>query len=422
LLVKVPYGKEELTAEIPDSVNIKFVTPSNQFVPVDDEIGEIRRALANPIESPSLGELAPSAKKVAIIISDHTRITPSGKVVPEVLNMLSRAGIKNEDITILIACGLHRPTTDEELIKILGKEILENIRIVINKADELESFVDLGTTSKGTPVQVNKYLAEADLSISIGCIEPHHLAGWTGGAKNVMPGVSSRKAILTHHAQTVLPDVKIGRIEGNPFREDMDEYAQIVGLTFILNMVVNLNGKIVKAFFGHPIKAHRKGVEEARELLGNNVLKNVCDIVVGTPGGFPRDVDLWQAEGKALARINNFVKDDGVVILVAKCDNGFGSDELATYLHDYSADELIEKISAQDFSIAGFKAYSLAKLMKRASLYIVGSNLTSESTPKLPIKYYSTLQEAFNRALESVKQDATVLVVPNCPSSIIELS
>jgi nickel-dependent lactate racemase len=356
--------------------------------------------------------------KIVIIVSDHTRLTPSALIVPEILKDLKTTGIPEQSITIAVATGMHRKTSPAELQKMLGDEIVNNFRISVNECQDENSHTELGKTTRRTPVQVDKYVAEADFVIGLGCVEPHQQAGWSGGAKVVMPGVSSRTAILANHAYSFHPDALLGKLEGNPIREDAEEYAGIAGLKFIINTILNEKGKIVKAFAGHPIKAHRAGVEEMKQYIGIDLEKKP-DITIVSLNGHPRDFMLWMSEGKGLARIYHIVPDGGIAILVARCQEGFGDSGFENYLGTMTINEIISKAKSDEFSIPAFKSYCIANHLKRAYLFLVVEGLNAADTPKLPICYFNSLQNAVDEAIKIKGANSSMVVVPNGPSVLL---
>jgi len=417
---KVPYGESFLEFEIPDSQYMDYKAPETTL---EGEVLEpediVKNAMANPIGTSSLFEIAKGKKTAAIIISDYTRPTPSAFLLPFVIEELTKGGISQDNITIVTASGLHDPSPDEDLQRMLG-QYYGVIRTINHNADDEEHLVYLGETSRKTPIYLNKYVVEADVKVSIGCIEPHHSAGWSGGSKNVLPGIAGRKTIYHHHALSHQPGVELGKVRGNPFREDLDETGVKLGVDFILNVILNEKKEIIAAFAGDLLKAHAAGVAKARSLLEVKINERP-DIVIVTPGGTPRDSNFWQAEGKALTRIKHVVKPGGTVILVAKGQEGIGKKEFADILVSYSYEEIIRNFKEQPFTVVLNKAFRLAQVLERATLFIVSEGLKKEMFPKLPIKIFSNIEEALEQALAKEGEKAKVLVVPKAPQVIIGL-
>lgn len=420
--ITVPLGNEEVEIYLPEDLIVNTAKPLKPILAADDEGEEIKRALMEPIGSPTLLALASKAKKVIILISDYTRPTPSKVIVPHLINELINGGIKDEDISVIFCAGLHRPTTKDEMRKILGDEIFDRYTVVSHDAEASE-YENLGFTSRGTPIEINKLVADADLKISVSTIEPHHAAGWSGGGKNVVPGVSSAKAIMKHHSQMLLDEVGIDRLDGNPFREDIDEYSKRVGLDFILNVILSNDKRVAKAVAGDVVEAHRAGVEFARAMLTVNV--PMSDLVIVAPGGHPRDTNLWQSEGKALTRIPHAVKENGIVILFAECPEGVGNENIVKHFISEDAEEVINEIRKLKFSIPSHKAFRIARLMKRATIFVVCSTKAIDDLKRIPLKYYSDGEQAIKDAIGILrtklnKKDIIVTVVPNAPAVLVK--
>jgi nickel-dependent lactate racemase len=203
--------------------------------------------------------------------------------------------------------------------RILGDDIFSRIDCESHDSEHAANFVSLGKSSFGTPIEINRVALDADIRITVNMLEPHHSAGWSGGAKNIMPGISSSRTVFHHHAHSTNPDVRIGRIEGNPFKEDIDEIGARVGVHFSVDVVMSEKAELLKAFSGDLIRANREGARFARELISVPLTRQ-ADIVIGAVGGAPRDSTLWQAEGKIFTRITPIVRPGGVAILVAEAN------------------------------------------------------------------------------------------------------
>lgn len=409
--VTLPFGRSELGIEIPDPNLMAVATPPSKILTAADEKAEIRGALANPIGSPRLRDLASGKSNVVIIVSDYTRPTPSGKLVPPILEELEEGGVPSEKVTVIFAAGTHRPTKPEEMRSILGEKTYSRVRTLSHDCDA-QDLVYVGITQlNGTPVWVNRVVAEADLRISVSSIEPHQSAGWSGGAKNILPGVSGRKTVMTHHAMSNRPDVRIGVLEGNPFREDLEEATSLVGLDFIVGAILTEKKEISQIFAGHWIEAHRAAVHKADKML-SFYLQQPADIVLASVGGAPRDSNLWQAEGKGLTRVAYAVRDGGVIILVAECTEGVGHPELAKALLAGTADEILEHFGNAEFTVFGNKAHRIASLSKKSDIYLVTTGLTADDLGQLPVRFFSSVETAIEAAFRKMGPTAQVVVVP----------
>jgi len=325
--VVLPYGRAQIEAEIPDANLMGIAVPRSPINPAIDEAVEVERALHNPIGSPRLRDLARGRRNATIIVSDHTRPTPSGKLVPPLLEELEAAGIPAANVVVVFATGSHRPTRLEEMRSIFGEKTCSRVRVLSHECDA-QDHVYMGETGiNHTPVWVNRVVAESDIRISVSTVEPHQGAGWSGGAKNLLPGVCSRETIMRHHALYSHPGTCIGAVKGNPFREDLEQAASLVGLDFVVQVILSQKKQISRVFAGHWIEAHRDAVRVASDLL-NYQLPEMADIVLASVGGTPRDSNLWQVEGKGLTRVGSAVRQGGVIIMVAECCEGVGHLEL----------------------------------------------------------------------------------------------
>lgn len=415
----IPFGKCPQKLEIAEKNLLYVAEPPLRMPAAEDELAELKRGFENPIGTPRLRELAQKGQKVAIIVSDYTRSTPTKKILPFVLDELAEKEIADEDITIIFAGGNHRPTSIEERKQILG-EFYERFHVTVNEPDNEEVLRYVGTTSRGIPVEANKYVVEADLKISIGTVEPHHSAGWSGGAKNLLPGVCSRKTIYKHHELARHPMAANGVIEGNPFKEQLDEAGRMIGCDFLINVALTEDKKINKVFTGDLIKAHRAGAADVEKYVMVEI-PDYADIVIVSLGGSPRDANFYQSEGKGLNRVKDIVKEKGIVILVSECAEGIGHAKMEECLKMGSVDEIVEHFEKAEFSVPGNKAWRVGKMLQRNKIYTVTSSLTEESLPNLPIKHFRTVQEAFDDAMKEKGPDAKVVVVPRSVSTVLRV-
>ncbi|MFZ7103814.1 MAG: nickel-dependent lactate racemase [Peptococcaceae bacterium] len=421
---KIPYGCTELSVDIPNSNLLLIAKPKQKILAAENEEQEIKNALNNPIGSSTLKEMATQLKpndKVVILTSDYTRHTPSEKIINYLIEEMSPVGVSLNQITVVFASGLHRPMIKGEINKAIGS-LSSKLNTLSHDAYNHEC-VSMGKSNNGTPIEINRAVAEAKLKISISAIDPHHAAGYSGGGKNVMPGVSSRDSILAHHKQMLSPGVAIGALSGNPFREDIEEIASKVGINFIFNVILTEDRKISRAFCGDVIKAHHAGAKVCEELVSLQ-LQELADIVIVSPGGSPKDKEFWQTEGKALTRIRDVIKPGGVVILVSECPEGVGQEEFKKYIDKYlingDFDAALETIKDMPFTVATNKIARLAKLLQNNTLFFVTSEAMRNVFPNSPFQFFASLQEALDKALERKGNSAKVLVVPVGPGILLK--
>ena len=366
----------------------------------------VAQALLSPIGTPRLCEIAKPGEKIVIITSDVTRPVPSCKILPPLGRELSLAGVKDEDVTIVIAVGSHRKQTDEEHKRLVGEEAYSRYRVIDADASDC---VHMGTTSRGTPVDVFRTVAEADRRILIGNIEYHYFAGYSGGAKAIMPGVSTRDAIQSNHRRMVMPEACAGRIEGNPVREDIEEAASLVGADFIVNVVLDEHKEIVYTVCGDMIQAHRAGCVFLDRLYKKPIAEK-ADIVLVSQGGAPKDLNLYQTQ-KALDNAKHAVKDGGTIILIGSCAEGLGERVFEEWMTTSpTAHSMVERIE-QDFRLGGHKAAAIAMVLDRVKIVLV-SDLPDEFVRSIFLTPSHSAQEALDDALRKYGPEATILAMP----------
>lgn len=373
-----------------------------------DLIGEaeVLRALQNPIGSPRLKDIVHPGEKIAIVTSDVTRPMPTFKVMPALLDELYAGGADPKDITLVFALGSHRRQSDEEKCRLAGERAWNEIRCV--DSDPLDC-VSYGVTSKGTPVDITRIVAEADRRICLGNIEYHYFAGYSGGAKAIMPGVSTRAAIQANHSRMVLPEAKAGALEANPLRMDIEEAGAMVGIDFIVNVVLSEHKEILKAVAGDATKAHREGCRFLDRLYKKE-LNEPADIVLVSQGGAPKDLNLYQTQ-KALDNAKHAVKDGGVIILIGSCREGLGERTFEEWMTNApDAHSLVERIG-KEFKLGGHKAAAIAMVLERAEVDLV-SELDDDFVRSIFLTPYKTAQAALDAAFAKLGPDAKVLAMP----------
>ena len=367
---------------------------------------EVERALLAPIGSPRLCDLVHPGERIAVITSDITRPMPTYKVMPALLDELYRGGVRPEDVTLVFALGSHRRHTPAEQEKLAGERAYREIRCVDSDPDDCVSF---GVTSRGTPVDITRVVAEADRRICLGNIEYHYFAGYSGGAKAIMPGVSTRAAIQANHSRMVQPECCAGALETNPLRMDIEEAAAMVGVDFIVNVVLSEHKEILKAVAGDVTQAHREGCRFLDKLYRKE-LSEPADIVLVSQGGAPKDLNLYQTQ-KALDNAKHAVKDGGVIILIGSCREGLGERTFEQWMTEApSSHSLIERIG-REFKLGGHKAAAIAMVLERAEVDLV-SELDDDFVRSIFLTPYRTAQDALDHAFRKLGPHARVLSMP----------
>ena len=399
------FGKEKQFVNIPDGVNVRELTANDniEFNAVD---ADVVHALENPIGSPRLRDIVKPGEKIAIITSDITRPMPTYKVMPALLDELVAAGVDFKDVTLVFALGSHRKQSPEEQKRLAGDVAYGKINVVDSDPDDC---VHMGVTANGTPVDITRVVAEADRRIALGNIEFHYFAGYSGGYKAVMPGVSTPAAIQSNHKLMIRPESCAGRLEGNPVREDIEEAGRICGLDFILNVVLDEHKNIVKVVCGDPVKAHRVGAAFLDKLYTKEIDCG-ADIVIVSQGGAPKDLNLYQTQ-KALDNSKHAVKDGGIIILIGSCAEGYGEHTFEDWmLNSESPDDLVNKIR-RNFVLGGHKAAAIGMVLQRADIYLV-SDMDPALVQRSFMKPYSSAQQAFDDALAKLGDNADVITMP----------
>jgi len=399
------YGNTVQTVEVPDR-NLLACLQANPMDHARRGEDAVRYALENPIGSPRLKDLVTPGQKVAIVTSDISRPLPSYQVLPAVLEELCSAGISRENITVVFALGSHRPHTEQEMRRLVGDPCFAQVRCIDSDPNDC---IHLGTTTAGTPVDITRAVAEADVRICLGNIEFHYFAGYSGGAKAIMPGVSTHDAIQSNHRMMVSQDACAGKLEGNPLREDIEEAGRICGIDFIVNAVLDEHKQIVYAVAGHGVEAHRAGCAYLDRMYRTPIPKK-ADIVLVSQGGAPKDANLYQTQ-KALDNAKHAVKKGGTIILIGQCPEGFGSARFESWLTDApTAHSMVERIG-REFQLGGHKAAAIGMVLENASIDFV-SDMDPDVVRSIFLTPRASAQDALDIALVKYGENASVIAMP----------
>ncbi len=420
--ILLPYGTGTLPLSLPKG-RIRAVLGSqlHTFTPPLGQKELVDQALAHPIGSPALKELAKGKRNVVILASDHTRPVPSKLIIPAMLREI-REGNPDAEITLLIATGCHRGTTKEELIYKFGTEIVERERIVIHDCDDDENMVSLGLLPSGGELILNKLALEADLLCAEGFIEPHFFAGFSGGRKSVLPGIASRKTVLANHCSAFIddPHSRTGILEGNPIHRDMIYAAKKAGLAFIVNVVLDQDKKIVCAAAGDCEKAHQAGTDFLNSWCRTKAVYS--DLVISTNGGYPLDQNIYQAV-KGMTAAEAAVNEGGVIIMIAKSNDGHGGQTFyETFRDEPDEDAMLARFRAtpaEETIPDQWQSQIFARVLKRARIIYV-SDAPAEMVRDLHMLPASTLEEALALADQLLgRTDTPITVIPDGVSVIV---
>jgi nickel-dependent lactate racemase len=382
-----------------------------------NEVREIKGSLHNPIEERRLRDLASKDKKVCIIVSDYTRAVPNYKLIPPILNELNMGGCETDNISILIANGLHEPAPKSEVEKLLGKTVAGKVNVVNHDAEDESQLTYLGKTSFETNLWVNKLITECDLVVATGLIEPHFFAGYSGGRKSIQPGVAGEKSIYQNHSFKMInhPNTRYGVLDGNPIHEDMVEASRLTRLDYIVNVIVD-KGRIVKAFAGDPYEAHKRGVKFLDKMVKVKV-PSKAETVITSNGGYPLDRDLYQAV-KGMATGELIVKKGGVIIVLSECIDGIGRGHESFYQFMAEArnpDEVLEKIKKEEPIKDQWEAQVLARILKVANIIVVTKNIKHSLIEDMHMTPASSVEEALDLSYRLINKKSKITVIPNGP-------
>ena len=421
--IEFPYGKEKLSCQIEDSRLAGILTSQiGEYVPAGTPEQLVAEAMSNPIGTPSLTELAKGKKNVVIIASDHTRPVPSKVIIPPMLRAI-REGSPEANITILIATGCHRGTTKEELVDKFGAEIVEKEHIYIHDCDETEKLRNIGTLPSGGQCEINTIALDADLLVAEGFIEPHFFAGFSGGRKSVLPGVAGRTTVLANHCSEFIADpcARTGILENNPIHRDMLWASKQAKLQFIVNVVLNEEKQPICAVAGHPEQAHAEGVRFLESLCGAKAVP--ADVAISTNGGYPLDQNVYQAV-KGMTAAEATVKENGVIIMIAKSNDGIGGDHFYHQLADEpdiqkTMDLFLSRDRNETVPDQWQTQIMLRILMRAKVIYI--SEMEDALVEKMHMTPAHSVEEALAIAEKILgRSDFTVAAIPDGVSVIVK--
>ncbi len=415
--VWLPYGKSDVCVRIPARNLLGSIEPKH-IAGAENVTAEIERALHEPIGSKRLNEIAQPQHKVAIVVDDFTRSTPSRAMLPPVLIELNTAGVKDENITVIFGCGTHRAVQPEEAKQLVGEEVLNRV-MTISHDCKAEDLVSVGKTKHGNNVRINRVFAEADVKVLVGDVGFHYYAGYGGGRKSVMPAISCKGTISHNHAMLLEPKARTGVLEGNPVHEDMTEAARLAKVDFILNVVTNSKGEIVKAFAGDLEQAFLEATRLVDEMCRVSVDRR-ADIVVVSPGGYPADINLYQAY-KAVDNALEAVKRSGTIILVAECPEGHGNQVFYDWMTRMDDLKKVEREVKRHFELGGHKAYYLLKALKNHQIILVSSLPDYYANDVFKLKTARAVNDALREAMKTDGSQARVWVIPQGNSTLPEI-
>jgi nickel-dependent lactate racemase len=407
--VWLPYGKTDVCVRVPARNLLGTIDPK-QVAGAPDQKAEVERALKEPIGTKRLSEIAKPESKVAIVVDDAARNTPSEYMLLPVLAELNAAGVKDENVTVIFGCGTHRAVKPEEAAGLVGAEVLKRVKTISHDA-QAKDLVHVGTTKTyGNKIMVNRVFAEADVRVLLGDVNYHYYAGYGGGRKSVLPAVCGAETIRHNHSMLTNTNARTGNLENNPVHIDMTEAAKLAKVDFIVNVVENSKGEIVKAFAGDLEAAFLEGTKLVDDIYRVFVDRR-AEIIVVSSGGYPADINLFQAH-KGLDNALDAVKRGGVIILVAECIEGHGNQVFYDYMTRFGEIKAVEKEIRRNFAMGSHKALYILKALEKHQIILVSSMPDFYAQNVFKLKTARAVNDALNEAFKIAGSAARVWAMP----------
>ncbi|MEA1949856.1 MAG: nickel-dependent lactate racemase [Planctomycetota bacterium] len=414
--VELAYGRTGLSVELPDENFVKSLA-YRPAQPLADPVATLEERLRQPTGTRPFAELAEGRKNACVVISDITRPVPNKVILPPLLAALEQSGIARRDILILVATGLHRPNEGEELVEMVGQEIVDNYRIENHFGQRQEEHTYLGESPRGVPVWIDNRYIESDLRITTGLIEPHFMAGFSGGRKLICPGIAALETVRAWHGPAFLEDPKAenGCLDGNPVHEENTWIALCAGCDFIVNTVIDSQRRILQIVAGDMVEAHRQGVDFVRPIVTDTVDEPV-DIVVTSSAGYPLDTTFYQSV-KGMVTALPVVKQGGTIIIAAGASEGVGSPELHRLIDENpTLDIFMKKVLEDDYFIMDqWQLEELAKVRRKAKVRFVTDAIPAEMVGRLYVEPAPSVEAAVADALEEYGPGAKIVAIPEGP-------
>lgn len=414
--ISVPYGRTVQEAFISDDIELQVIDVDvpKMTTPVEQLLKE---AMDNPIGSDRVEKLVKKDDSIVIVVNDHTRPGPNQAIVRELVTRLTDVGVPDRNIRFIIATGSHRASTDAEVANIIGEEYKKKHQVIMHDCTDRESMAYLGTTASGMPLYVNKAVAECSFVITTGLIAPHHAAGYSGGRKSIVPGVAGLDTLRIHHSLPIRPfEPAMGFIYGNPFHDAALEAAKKVNVRFIINAIQDPHKQNIAFVAGELEQAHAKGVEICKN-VSEVEIHGLADIVITSPGGYPRDSNLYQAQ-KALSVAEPLGKPNCTYILNANAEDGIGEGVFRDWLVEASTpQEVVERFRVEGYNVGSNKAFMYARAMTKGRVIIVSENVKEKDLNEMMLEWAPNLQAAIEKACIG-KVPEKIIVLPRAVNII----
>ena len=422
--VTLKYGKEGIPLEIEETPGfVGIITPSDPET-IKDPLARSEESYWEPIESKPLAEIAKGKKNACVVISDITRPVPNTLILPPLLKIIEAAGVPRSEITILIATGIHRPSNDEERIRLVGPDIAKLYNVVDHFSKNHEDMIEVGKIQGKVPARVNRLYVKADLKILSGFIEPHMWAGYSGGRKSILPGISSIDTLEFMHGPEMIahPNTEYGLLEGNLFHESGLEIMEKAGVDFIVNVTLNTKKEVTGIFSGHPVKAHLLGCD----FLAQHCVREVdspLDFIVTTNSGAPLDLNFYQT-AKGITGAATAVKSKGDIIIASCCNEGAGSPEYKEILEMVdSPSSFVCRIMQKEFFIPDqWCAQETYQVLLDKDVWIYTDGLSAEDVQRYHMHPVKSIPATIKTLLAKHGQNARWAVVPDGPMVILRVA
>ncbi len=420
--VSVNYGRTGLEVDLPEA-NVVKVLRYQPADPLPDPADAVGRRLAEPVGTPPLAELARGRRDACVVICDVTRPVPNAVLLPPLLETLEGAGIPRERILILVATGMHRPNEGDELREMVGPFVFDHYRIENHHGRELAEHTYLGDSPRGVPAWIDSRYVRADLKITTGLIEPHFMAGFSGGRKLICPGIAALETVREWHGPRFLEhqNARNGCFAGNPVHEENTAIARMAGCDFIVNVVLDDRRRILEVFAGDMEAALERGVEFVRPLV-TDTLPEPVDVVVTSSAGYPLDTTFYQSV-KGMVAALPIVKPGGTIVLAAEMSEGIGSPEFQRLFQENATlDEFMHRILHEGYFVMDqWQLEELAKVRRHARVRVVTGGLPAETLSGLFVAPAESVEAAVADALVEYGPQATIAVIPEGPYVLAEL-
>jgi len=420
--VHLEYGRTGLDVELPDHAVVRTLSYKS-VPPLSDPAAALLEVLQNPTGTPPLAQLASGRRNACILICDVTRPVPNEMMLRPILRILEDSGIARENILILVATGLHRPNQGEELAEMVGPFIAENYRIENHHGQRLEEHTSLGTSPRGVPIWLDTRYVQADLKITVGLIEPHFMAGFSGGRKLICPGIAALETVKVWHSPAFLehPHADSGILDGNPVHEENTWIARRAGCDFIANVVIDSQRRPLKFVAGDMEQAFLEGCGFVRGIVVDTVPEPV-DIVVTSCAGYPLDTTFYQSV-KGMGAALPIVKEGGTIILAASLTEGIGSPQFCSlFRENATVAEFMEKILGDYFVMDQWQLEKMGQVCRKAKVRVVSDGLPAETLDRLFVQSAPSVEAAVAEALAEYGPDAKIAVIPKGPYVVAQVA